>query len=179
MCNVLPNRRMAFTVLLSVLVAGCGIKWATNKVLTNRNAIEQVGAVYDALTPKDTTERLVFIQGDSIVIEHTDTIFSKLPLDENIGNLIFIRDTIRIRVVKQILRTDTVIKTLPPDNRKIARLSDTIAIYKAKSNIYSGQVEIMYQQNKTAENRLIWMAAGVLVLGVIVGLLLKFKILPK
>ena len=68
MCNVLPNRRMAFTVLLSVLVAGCGIKWATNKVLSNPDAIAKVGAVYDVLTPRDTTEKLVFIPGDSIVV---------------------------------------------------------------------------------------------------------------
>ena len=74
MCNVLPNRRMAFTVLLSVLVAGCGIKWATNKVLSNPDAIAKVGAVYDVLNPRDTTEKLVFIPGDSIVVEKTDTI---------------------------------------------------------------------------------------------------------
>lgn len=168
MCNVLPNRRMAFTVLLSVLVAGCGIKWATNKVLSNPDAIAKVGAVYDVLTPRDTTEKLFFIQGDSIVVEKTDTIRTKDTLTLEVTNT--------IRTVKNILRVDTIIKQLPPDNRKIARLSDTIALYKAKSNIYSGQVDIMYQQAKTAEKRLIWMAAGVLVLGTIIGLLIKFKV---
>lgn len=170
MCNVIPNRRMAFTLCLSVLVSACGIKWATNRVLSNPDAIAKVGAVYDVLTPRDTTERLFFIQGDSIVVEKTDTIRTKdtLTLDKT--------DTIRIRVVRDIRTTDTIIKQLPPDNRKIARLSDTIALYKAKSNIYSGQVEIMYQQNKTAEKRLIWMAAGVLLLGTVIGLLLRFKV---
>ena len=168
MCNVLPNSRMAFTVCLSVLVAGCGIKWATNRVLSNPDAIAKVGAVYDVLTPRDTTERLVFIPGDSIVVEKTDTIRTKDTLT--------LETTNTIRVIRNIRTTDTIIKQLPPDNRKIARLSDTIALYKAKSNIYSGQVDIMYQQNKTAEKRLIWMAAGVLVLGTIIGLLIKFKV---
>jgi hypothetical protein len=168
MCNVLPNRRMAFTICLSVLIAGCGIKWATNRVLSNPDAIAKVGAVYDVLTPRDTTEKLFFIQGDSIVIEHTDTL--RVVKDS------LTVDTVRITNTRTIRKTDTIRITLPPDNRKIARLSDTIALYKAKSNIYSGQVEIMYQQNKTAEKRLIWMAAGVLLLGVIVGVLLRFKI---
>jgi hypothetical protein len=173
MCNVLPNRRMAFTLCLSVLVAGCGIKWATNKVLSNPDAIAKVGAVYDVLTPRDTTERLVFIPGDSIVVEKTDTIIIKGDVMSEIANK---TDTIRIRTVRNIRTTDTIIRQMPPDNRHLARLNDTIALYKAKSNIYSGQVEIMYQQNKTAEKRLIWMAAGVLLLGVIVGVLLRFKI---
>ncbi|WP_230685848.1 hypothetical protein, partial [Streptococcus pneumoniae] len=53
---------------------GCGIKWATNKVLSNPDAIANVGAVYDVLNPRDTTEKLVFIEGDSIVVEKSDTI---------------------------------------------------------------------------------------------------------
>lgn len=168
MCNVLPNRRMAFTVCLSVLVAGCGIKWATNKVLSNPDAIAKVGAVYDVLTPRDTTEKLFFIQGDSIVVEKTDTI--------RVKDTLTLETTNTIRTVRNIRTTDTIVKQLPPDNRKIARLSDSLALYKAKSNIYSGQVEIMYQQNKTAEKRLIWMAAGVLLLGTVIGLLLRFKV---
>lgn len=168
MCNVLPNRRMAFTVCLSVLVAGCGIKWATNRVLSNPDAIAKVGAVYDVLTPRDTTEKLFFIQGDSIVLEKTDTIRTKDTLT--------LETTNTIRVIRDIRTTDTIIRQKAPDNRKIARLSDSLALYKAKINIYSGQVEIMYQQNKTAEKRLIWMAAGVLLLGVIVGVLLRFKV---
>lgn len=171
MCNVLPNRRMAFTVLLSVLVVGCGIKWATNKVLTNRSAIEQVGAVYDALTPKDTTERLVFIQGDSIFTEHTDTL--------EITDTIKQTDTIRITKVQTIRRTDTIIRTLPPDNRGLNRINDSLALYRAKVSALQGEAKQYEQQAKRAEKRLIWFAAGVLVMGVIIGLLLKFKIYPK
>jgi hypothetical protein len=170
MCNVLPNRRMAFTLCLSVLAAGCGIKWATNKVLSNPDAIAKVGAVYDVLTPRDTTEKLFFIQGDSVIIERTDTAYL------NKTDTLSVKDTIRITTLRTVRKTDTIIRQMPPDNRHLARLNDTIALYKAKSNIYSGQVEIMYQQNKTAEKRLIWMAAGVLLLGVIVGVLLRFKI---
>ena len=59
----------ATLALILMLLPGCGIKWATNRVLTNPDAIAKVGAVYDALTPKDTTEKLVFIPGDSVVIE--------------------------------------------------------------------------------------------------------------
>lgn len=195
MCNVLPNRRMAFTICLSVLVAGCGIKWATNRVLSNPDAIAKVGAVYDVLTPRDTTEKIFFIQGDSIVVEKTDTIFrSAIGLNfvdalyrgpslsfypDTVfgkGQILIPKDTIRIRTIRNIRTTDTIIKQLPPDNRKISRLSDSLALYKVKSNIYNGQVEIMYQQNKTAEKRLIWMAVGVLLLGTVIGLLIKFKV---
>lgn len=171
MCNVI-NRKVAFTVLLS-LTAGCGIKYATNRVLSNPDAIAKVGAVYDALTPRDTTERLVFIPGDTIMTEKTDTIYINGGLMSGKTDK---TDTIRITTTKRIVSTDTIIKQLPPDNRKIARLSDSLALYKAKSNIYSGQVEIMYQQNKTAEKRLIWMAAVLLLAGVVIGVLARFKV---
>lgn len=173
MCNVLPNRRMAFTIALSVLVAGCGIKWATQRVLTNRSAIEQVGAVYDALTPKDTTERLVFIAGDSIVVEKTDTI--RVVKD----SLTVKADTIRIRTIRNIRTVDTIIRTLPPDNRELNRINDSLALYKAKFAALQGESKQYEQQAKRAEKRLIWFAIGVLVMGVIIGLLFKFKIYPK
>jgi hypothetical protein len=168
MCNVIPNRRMAFTLLLSVLAAGCGIKWATNKVLSNPDAIAKVGAVYDVLTPRDTTERLVFIQGDSIFSVTHDTAIIK--------DYIFNRDTIRITKTRTIRSTDTIIRTLPPDNRAIARLTDTIAIYKALAANLRGSESNYKAQIKTAEKRLIWMAAAILLLGTVIGLLIKFKV---
>jgi hypothetical protein len=172
MCNVIPNRRMAFTLLLSVLVSACGIKWATNKVLSNPDAIAKVGAVYDVLTPRDTTERLVFIQGDSIVMETSDTVRVKdtLTMDKT--------DTHTIYITKQriVRKTDTIITRLPPDNRLINRLNDTVAIYKALAANLRGSESNYKAQVKTAEKRLIWMAAGVLLLGTVIGLLIKFKV---
>ena len=172
MCNVIPNRRMAFTLLLSVLAAGCGIKWATNKVLSNPDAIAKVGAVYDVLTPRDTTERLVFIQGDSIVIEKSDTIIlNKVSMSER-------NDTNTIYITKQriVRKTDTIITRLPPDNRLINRLNDTVAIYKALAANLRGSESNYKAQVKTAEKRLIWMAAAILLLGTVIGLLIKFKV---
>ena len=160
-----------FTISFLLLLGSCGIKWATNKVLTNRAAIEQVGAVYDALTPKDTTERIVFIPGDSIFSVTHDTAIIK--------DHIFSRDTIRITTTKRIVSTDTIIRTLPPDNRKIQRLTDSISNYKAITDRLSGEAIQYKAQVKKAENRLIWFAAIVLALGVVIGLLLKFKIYPK
>jgi hypothetical protein len=159
---------MAFTVLLSVLVSACGIKWATNKVLSNPDAIAKVGAVYDVLTPRDTTERLVFIQGDTIFSVTHDTAIIK--------DYIFNRDTIRITTTRTIRLTDTIIRTLPPDNRAIARLTDTIAIYKALAANLRGSESNYKAQIKTAEKRLIWMAAAILLLGTVIGLLIKFKV---
>lgn len=168
MCNVITNRKMAFTFLLSITISACGIKWATNKVLSNPDAIAKVGAVYDVLTPRDTTERLVFIQGDSIVIEYTDTI--RVVKDS------LTSDTIRIRTVRNIRTTDTIIKKLPPDNRLINRLNDSVSYYKTITDRLSGEVIQYKAQVKTAEKRLIWMAAGILLLGTVIGLLIKFKV---
>lgn len=168
MCNVLPNRRMAFTVLLSVLAAGCGVKWATNKVLSNPDAIAKVGEVYDRLYPRDTTERLVFIQGDSIFSVTHDTAIIK--------DYIFNRDTIRINTIRTIRRTDTIEITLPPDNRAMARLLDSLGKYTNELNQAKGSIKEKDKWLKTANNRLFWMAGIVLVLGVVIGLLIKFKI---
>jgi hypothetical protein len=172
MCNVIPNRRMAFTLLLSVLAAGCGIKWATNKVLSNPDAIAKVGAVYDVLTPRDTTEKLFFIQGDSIVMETSDTIIvNKVStIDKTDTNTIYIT---KQRIVR---KTDTIITRLPPDNRLINRLNDTVAIYKALAANLRGSESNYKAQIKTAEKRLIWMAAAILLLGTVIGLLIKFKV---
>ena len=170
MCNVLPNRRMAFTVLLSVLVAGCGIKWATNKVLSNHDAIAKVGAVYDVLNPRDTTEKLVFIPGDSIVLEKTDTIRTKDTL--TLGKT----DTIRITNTRIIRRTDTIKWQLPPDNRAMARLLDSLGKYTNELNQAKGNLAAKNEALKTANNRLLWMGGIILVLGIVIGLLLRFKV---
>lgn len=162
-----------FTISFLLLLGSCGIKWATNKVLTNRNAIEQVGAVYDALTPKDTTERIVFIPGDSVIIDRFDTSYSYST------DTIKQTDTIRITKMQTIRRTDTIIRKLPPDNRELNRINDSLALYKAKVAALQGESKQYEQQAKRAEKRLIWFAIGVLIMGVIIGLLLKFKIYPK
>lgn len=157
-----------FTISFLLLLGSCGIKWATNKVLTNRAAIEQVGAVYDVLTPKDTTERLVFIQGDSIVVERTDTIRTKDALTMEVTN--------NIRTVRNIRTVDTIIRTLPPDNRAMARLLDSLGKYTNELNEAKGNIKAKEKALKTAENRLLLGAGIVLVLGIVIGLLLRFKV---
>ena len=170
MCNVIPNRRMAFTLCLSVLVAGCGIKWATNRVLSNPDAIAKVGAVYDVLTPRDTTERLVFIPGDSVIIELTDTAYL------NKTDTLSVKDTIRITNTRIIRRTDTIKWQLPPDNRAMARLLDSLGKYTNELNEAKGSIKEKDKGLKTANNRLFWMAGIILVLGIVIGLLLRFKV---
>lgn len=194
-CNVIPNRQMAFTILLSVLIAGCGIKWATNKVLSNPDAIAKVGAVYDVLTPRDTTERLVFIPGDSIIVEKTDTIFrSAIGLNfvdalyrgpslsfypDTVfgkGQILIPKDTIRITNTRTIRRTDTIKWQLPPDNRAMDRLLDSLGKYTNELNQSKGNLTAKDEELKTANNRLFWMAGIILFLGVVIGLLLRFKV---
>ena len=170
MCNVIPNRRMAFTVFLSVLVAGCGIKWATNRVLSNPDAIAKVGAVYDVLTPRDTAEKLVFIPGDSVIIELTDTAYL------NKTDTLSVKDTIRITNTRIIRRTDTIKWQLPPDNRAIARLLDSLGKYTNELNQAKGNLTAKNEALKTDNNRLLWMGGIILVLGIVIGLLLRFKV---
>jgi len=170
MCNVIPNRRMAFTVLLSALVAGCGIKWATNKVLSNPDAIAKVGAVYDDLRHRDTTEKLVFIQGDSVIIELIDTAYL------NKTDTLRSTDTIRITNTRIIRRTDTIKWQLPPDNRAMARLLDSLGKYTNELNQAKGSIKEKDKGLKTANNRLFWMAGIILFLGIVIGYLLKLKL---
>lgn len=175
MCNVIPNRRMAFTVLLSLLTAGCGVKWATNKVLSNPDAIAKVGAVYDRLNPRDTTEKLVFIPGDSIVLEKSDTIrlTDTITLGEvNKGYL----TTQTIRTVRNIRTVDTIKWQLPPDNRAMARLLDSLGKYTNELNQAKGSIKEKDKGLKTANNRLLWMGGIILVLGIVIGLLLRVKV---
>jgi hypothetical protein len=176
MCNVIPNRRMAFTLCLSVLVAGCGIKWATNRVLSNPDAIAKVGAVYDVLTPRDTTERLVFIEGDSIVTELHDTVYLQTVNGSYGLKLQTTKDTIRINTIRTIRRTDTIKITLPPDNRAMARLLDSLGKYTNELNQAKGSIKEKDKGLKTANNRIFWMAGIILVLGIVIGLLLRFKV---
>ena len=170
MCNVIPNRRMAFTLCLSVLVAGCGIKWATNRVLSNPDAIAKVGAVYDVLTPRDTAEKLVFIPGDSVIIELTDTAYL------NKTDTLSVKDTIRITNTRIIRRTDTIKWQLPPDNRAMARLLDSLGKYTNELNQAKGNLTAKNEALKTDNNRLLWMGGIILVLGIVIGLLIRFKV---
>lgn len=170
MCNVIPNRRMAFTLCLSVLVAGCGIKWATNRVLSNPDAIAKVGAVYDVLTPRDTAEKLVFIPGDSVIIELTDTAYL------NKTDTLSVKDTIRITSTRIIRRTDTIKWQLPPDNRAMARLLDSLGKYTNELNQAKGSISARNEVIKRADNILLLMGGIILVLGIVIGLLLRFKV---
>jgi len=167
MRNVI-NSKVAFTVLLSVLTAGCGIKYATNKVLSNPEAIAKVGAVYDKLNPRDTTERLVFIPGDTIFSVTNDTAIIK--------DHIFSRDTIRITTTRTIRSTDTIIRTLPPDNRALARINDSLSLYRSLAANMQGNAAATTKQLKTAETRLIWMAGILLLAGIVIGVLIRFKV---
>ena len=165
------HKLLTFSVLL--LLTSCGIKWATNRVLTNPDAIAKVGAVYDALTPRDTAERLVFIEGDSIVVEKTDT--TRIKSTDTLGK------TDTIRITKQILvrKTDTILKQLPPDNRAMARLLDSLGKYTNELNQSKGTITANNKALKTAETRLIWMAGILLLAGVVIGVLVRFKLIPK
>jgi len=176
MCNVIPNSRLAFTVLLSVLATSCGIKWATNKVLSNPEAIAKVGAVYDNLNPRDTTEKLFFIAGDSIITELHDTVYLSKTNDNGMSELPTRHDTIRINTIRTIRRTDTIKITLPPDNRAMARLLDSLGKYTNELNQAKGSIKEKDKGLKTANNRLLWMAGVILLLGVVIGLLLRFKL---
>ena len=162
-----------FSIILLLFVA-CSpskrLERATNLVLSNPNAIAKVGAVYDVLTPKDTTERLVFIQGDTIFSVTHDTAIIK--------DHIFSRDTIRITTTKRIVSVDTIIKTLPPDNRLIARISDSLLLYRSLAANMQGNAAATTKQLKTAENRLIWMAGVLLLAGVVIGVLIRLKLKP-
>ena len=162
------HKLLTFSVLL--LLTSCGIKWATNRVLSNPDAIANVGAVYDALTPRDTTERLVFIPGDSIVTEVHDTAYSHSTDTLMHTNTVYVTRQIRVSKV------DTIIRTLPPDNRAMARLLDSLGVYTNELSKAKGTIAANNKALKTAENRLIWMAAVLLLAGVVIGLLLKFKV---
>jgi hypothetical protein len=167
---------MAFTLCLSLLVAGCGIKWATNKVLSNPDAIAKVGAVYDVLTPRDTTEKLVFIEGDSVIIERIDTAYLYAPKDKKDSNLSSTKDTIRITNTRIIRRTDTIKHQLPPDNRAMSRLLDSLGKYTNELNEAKGSIKEKDKGLKTARNQQYGMAGIILVLGIVIGLLLRFKV---
>ena len=167
-----------FSIILLLFVAyspSKRLERATNLVLSNPNAIAKVGAVYDALTPKDTTERLVFIPGDTIMTEKTDTIYIKGGLMSEKTDK---TDTIRITTTKRIVSVDTIIKTLPPDNRLIARISDSLALYRSLAANMQGNAAATTKQLKTAETRLIWMAGILLLAGVVIGVLVRFKLKP-
>lgn len=162
-----------FSIII-LLLAACSpskrLERATNLVLSNPSAIAKVGAVYDALTPKDTTERLVFIEGDTIVTVAHDTL-------SRIDSVTFEKLN-TVYITKTISKTDTIIKTLPPDNRLIARISDSLAKYKALSANMEGNAVATSKQLKTAENRLIWMAGVLLLAGVVIGVLIRLKLKP-
>ena len=163
------TRIIGIILLLSVL-SSCGIKWATNRVLSNPDAVTKVGEIYDRLHPRDTAERIVFIAGDTIFSVTHDTAIIK--------DHIFSRDTIRITTTKRIVSTDTIIRTLPPDNRALARISDSLALYRSLAANYAGNSSATTKQLKTAETRLIWMAGILLLAGVVIGILVRFKLKP-
>ena len=161
------------TISLLLLLSSCGIKWATNRVLSNPDAIAKVGAVYDALTPRDTTEKLFFIAGDSIITELHDTTRIKST------DTLTVTDTIRITKTILVRKTDTILKQLPPDNRAMARLLDSLGVYTNELNKANGNIAAKDKALKTAEKRLIWMAAVLLLAGVVIGVLVRFKLIPK
>ena len=169
------TRIIGIILLLSILT-GCGIKYATNKVLSNPEAIAKVGAVYDKLNPRDTAERLFFIPGDSIVTELRDTVYLPSVNDSSASGLPNAKDTIRITKTKRIVSVDTIIRTLPPDNRAMARLLDSLGKYTNELNEAKGSIKEKDKQLKTAETRLIWMAGILLLAGVVIGVLIRFKI---
>jgi hypothetical protein len=105
--------------------------------------------------------------------EKTDTIYIKGGLMSEKTDK---TDTIRITTTKRIVSTDTIIRTLPPDNRALARISDSLVLYRSLAANYAGNSAATTKQLKTAETRLIWMAGILLLAGVVIGILVRFKL---
>ena len=104
------------------------------------------------------------------MVEKSDTIRAKDTL--TLGKT----DTIRITNTRIIRRTDTIKWQLPPDNRAMARLLDSLGKYTNELNQANGNIAAKDEALKTANNRLLWMGGIILVLGIVIGLLLRFKV---
>jgi uncharacterized membrane protein YqiK len=58
----------------------------------------------------------------------------------------------------------------------MARLLDSLGKYTSELNEAKGNLTAKNEALKTANNRLLWMGGIILVLGIVIGLLLSFKI---
>ena len=85
-------------------------------------------------------------------------------------NIIYVTKQIRVN------KTDTIKWQLPPDNRAMARLLDSLGKYTNELNQAKGNIAAKDKALKTANNRLLWIGGIILVLGVVIGLLLRFKV---
>ena len=87
-----------------------------------------------------------------------------------------VKDTIRITNTRIIRRTDTIKWQLPPDNRAMARLLDSLGKYTNELNQAKGSISARNEVIKRADNILLLMGGIILVLGIVIGLLLRFKV---
>lgn len=152
--------------MIFFILSSCGSP--VQKVLTNKSYFTEVGKKWAELnpcTPSDTV--LEFINGDSIIINNTDTITCMRVMHDTI-----ITEKI---VTKTVKLTNTIIKTV----------TDTRALRIANESINTLQGELVGSNSKIDELRKeliirqkwLYLASLVLfILGVIIGLIIKYKL---
>ena len=184
-------------LLLAITLFSCGTqqkldKKAVSRVKANHELLEEVGQSWYKINPqqKDTVEK--YIKGetvfvpvpvpnkfkiDSIKNEVADSLKEKCSQSIEVAYTAGWNDCVtEFSFRKETVRVDTIIRQLPPDNRyqrlqsdSIRNLEKSLASEQAKNNSFEEQISKLWNN--------IYIAIGVLIaLGVIIGLLIKFKL---
>ena len=139
---------------------------ATQTVLMNPEARQRIYAAQAALTPcaNDTV-----IQWSRDTLITTDTTVTR----DTIDNFYHYTDTIKIVQTKRIHDTAKIVVI---DHRLAETLADTVSAYKWRLATSNGRIDELQAQVKKERRTLVYGALGLLIIGVGIGILIKFKL---
>ncbi len=158
------------SVTLALLFSCNTIEKATQKVLTNENARNKVGAKWAALNPCINDTTLEFIQGDSIVTYQRDTLIDTKNIHDTTETYYHITNTITK------IKRDTVRFTVI-DMRGLNIVKDSLAQYKRNLSKIEGKNEQYGTQQKKDLKIITWLSIALFLAALSIGLLIRLKFL--
>lgn len=152
----------AILVIIIALLFSCN---PTQKVLTNPKRFNEVGLKWAALNPCVNDTILQYIPGDSVITLRTDTLRYAWVFNDTVVREKIITKTKTITIKDTIVN---VVKDIRDANRVMALQGDLMA---SNTKIEQLQVEV-----KKREKWVLGCAMALFVLGICIGLLMKYKL---
>ena len=167
-----PKERLLIALCICIVMAlllSCNSqKKALQKVLTNIESFNKVGAKWAELNPCVNTETLTFINGDTITITQRDTLIDMQVINDTVTTYYEVTNTITK------IKKDTVKYTVI-DGRGLAIIKDSLIVQKQVAARLYGIIDQMKVQDKVDGKHKLFMGLVIALLALIIGILIRLK----
>ena len=159
---------LCICIVIALLLSCNSQKKALQRVLTNSESFNKVGAKWAELNPCVNDTMMDFIQGDSVITYQRDTLIDTQVINDTVNTYYEVTNTITK------IKRDTVKYTVI-DGRGLAIIKDSLIVQKQVAARLQGIIDQMKVQDKVDGKHKLIMALVIALLALIIGILIRLK----